>query len=74
MKVTALGFTSAADAPCGSLIAYSNGTIILVSEYGNNKNANRDCYIVGSGEYFCGDFDEKGILIEVDTKYPVEDE
>lgn len=72
MKISALGFVSAKEAPEGSLIAYPNGTVILVSEYQTcpeGEMPRRDCYIVGSGEYFCGDFNEKGLLIELTTLY-----
>ena len=70
MNIKALGFVKVKDAPFGSLIAMPNGTVILVSQYGSNqKNGNRDCYIVGSGEYYCGDYNEKGMLIELITEY-----
>ena len=81
MNIRAIGFVSAEDAPAGSLIAYPNGTIIMISEYSNvTKDENgsvigikRDCYIVGSGEYYCGSRTEKGMLIELDTEFETDE-
>lgn len=77
MKIDTLGFVSVNDAPAGSLIAYPDGCMVMVSEYSttieNEPYIKRDAYIVGSGEYFCGDRDAKGMLIEIDTNYTPEE-
>jgi hypothetical protein len=73
MDIKALGFVSAQEAPPGSLIAYPNGTIIVVSEYSTHQDnttlPRRNAYIVGSGEYYCGSITDKGMLIEIDTQF-----
>ena len=76
MKINALGFVSINDAPDGALIAFPDGCIVFVSEYctddRENNTTKKDCFIFGSGEYYHGDYNTKGMMIDLMVDFEVD--
>ena len=72
MRLKALGRTRITSAPCGSAILLDNGTIIFKTEY-NDDSHYPECYIFGSGERYCGEFNINGMVLDLDVYLENED-